>query len=130
MNRAKFLPLLLCGLAACRNTPPVYFSSSPPGAILVVDGQETGFVTPCAVDLEDVDSRTVEFRLNGFEPAVRVLRYQERADLVYWTEASGDLKTWNFPLWLGSRDFFLPKKNLSGESPSRIYVRLRRLADL
>lgn len=107
----------------------MHFSSSPPGATLVVDGQETGFVTPCALDLEDADVRMVQFRLPGYEVATRELRSMDRSDLVYWREASGNLKTWNFPVWLGAEDFFIPRKDLSGEAPSRVHVRLKRQAD-
>jgi len=129
MQPTRFLPVLLLALGACRASLPVHFSSSPPGAAVYVDGQDTGFVTPCMMELEDVPAREVEFRLPGFRVETRTLRYQKRTELVFWREASGPMKTWNFPLWLGTRDFFLPRKNLSGEAPSRVYVRLSRQAD-
>lgn len=130
MRPTKFLPVLLLGLAACRATLPVHFSSNPPGAAVIVDGQDTGFVTPCLMELADVPTRQVQFQLPGFRTEARTLRYAKRTELVFWSEASGPLKAWNFPLWLGSQDFFLPRKNLSGEAPARVYVRLRREADL
>ena len=128
MSPVKFLPALLLALAACRTPTPVHFSSSPPGAAVLVDGQDTGFVTPCLLDLEDGPTRQVEFQLPGYRSETRTLTYAERSELVFWRESTISYKTWNFPLWLGSEDFFLPRKNLSGESPARVYVRLRREA--
>ncbi len=127
-------PALLALLAllplACRTAEPVHFSSSPPGAVVVIDGQESGFVTPCLIDLPDGPPRTIEFRLPGYQTVKREVRYDSRKELVFWREASGNLDTWNFPLWLNAEDFFIPRKNLSGESPQRLHVRLRREAEL
>lgn len=123
------LLVALLPLAACRTPTPVHFSSSPPGVEVHIDGVHTGFVTPCLIDLEDGPTRQVEFVLPGYVTELRTVAYVDRKDLVFWREASGNLNTWNFPLWLGSEDFFIPKKNLSGESPARLYVRMRRHAD-
>ena len=81
------------------------------------------------MDLANAPQRLVEFRLSGYETATRLLHMRDMTHLVFWREASGDLKTWNFPLWLGSEDFFIPRKTLTGESPARVHVHLRRQAD-
>lgn len=128
MSLVKFLPACLLLLAACRTPTPVHFSSSPSGAAVLIDGQDTGFVTPCLIDLPDGPTRRVQFQLPGYRTEVRTLAHESRSELVYWSEATHSYKTWNFPLWLGSEDFFLPRKNLSGESPARLYVRMRRKA--
>jgi len=128
MSPVKFLPALLLALAACRTPSPVHFSSSPPGASVLVDGQDTGFVTPCLIDLADGPTRRVQFQLPGYRTEVRTLTHESRSELVQWSEASSSYKNWNFPLWLGAEDFFLPRKDLSGESPARLYVRLHRKA--
>ena len=94
-----------------------------------IDGVDTGFVTPCLMDLRDGPTRQVEFLLPGYVTETRTVAYASRMDLIFWREASGKLSTWNFPLWLSAEDFFIPRKNLSGESPSRLYVRMRRQAD-
>ena len=129
MSFRSLLLFALIPLAACRTATPVHFSSSPPGVEVHIDGQDSGFVTPCLMDLEDGPTRQVDFVLPGYVTETRTVAYAERKDLVYWREASGNLATWNFPLWLGSEDFFFPKKNTSGESPARLYVRMRRQAD-
>jgi hypothetical protein len=129
LPRSISLPILaLLACASCAAPRPVHFSSSPPGARVLIDGADTGFVTPCMLELDDTTSRTLELSLPGYLTERRVLVHQNRKELVFWRE-SALTKSWNFPLWLGSEDFFIPLKRTSGESPARIYIRLRREAD-
>lgn len=124
---AAALPL---ALGSCKAPHPIQFASDPPGASVLVDGVDTGFVTPCMLDIPDEDSRRVDIRLTGYQPATRYLTLQRGGELVYWRDSITRLETWRFPLWLGSEDFFIPYKRRGGESPARVYVRLRREADL
>lgn len=130
--RARRAPLWALALlaTACAAQRPVHFASDPPGARVRVDGEDSGFVTPCRLELEDRSSRRIDLELSGFQTATRYLTLQDRGELVYWREAAVYYNTWNFPLWLGARDFFRPYKSLDGESPGRLFVRLRREADL
>lgn len=115
-------------LAACQGTP-VHFASEPPGARILIDGEDTGFVTPCRIQLPDRSRSTVEFVVPGYQTATRELSTRSRGELVYWRDAAVHYNTWNFPLWLGYRDFFWPYKFQGGEWPRRLYVRLKREAD-
>jgi PEGA domain len=127
---SRLIPLLaLLTVASCAAPKPVQFSSSPPGARVLIDEVDTGFVTPCVLEIKDGPSRKVEFALPGYLTEQRVLVYQSRKQLVFWREAALSHKSWNFPLWLGSEDFFIPLKGDSGEAPARVYVRMRREAD-
>lgn len=117
------------GLAACASSAPVHFSSDPPGARVLIDGVDSGFVTPCLLELPNVPTRRVDFQLLGHQPATRYMHFEHRGELIYWRDASVHYRTWNFPLWLNPEDLFLFYENKSGESPSRIYVRLRRQTD-
>lgn len=128
-RRAPLWTLALLA-TACASQRPVHFASDPPGAAVLVDGVDSGFVTPCRLELEDRSSRRIDIELDGFQTATRYLTHQDRGELVYWREASVHYNTWNLPIWLGARDFFLPYKSLDGEAPRRLYVRLRREADL
>ena len=128
MSLRSLLLVALLPLTACRTATPVHFSSSPPGVEVHIDGTDSGFVTPCLIDLEDGPTRQVEFVLPGYVTELRSVAYAERKDLVYWREAA-IMNTWNFPLWLGAKDFFVPRKKILGESPARLYVRMRRQAD-
>jgi len=66
---AALLPLFLaCG--GCRlfgmGDAQVSFFSEPPGARVIVDKQDTGFVTPCRITLASRDEHRVELELAGY----------------------------------------------------------------
>lgn len=118
--------LCLLAFASCiSGRRPIVLDSTPPGALVIVDGVDSGHSTPCTIQLAD-KSRTFEFRLPGYETEARDIRIGDRSEVVYWRDAYTDYRTWAFPLWLGARDFFFPIKEDDGEMPSRIHVRLRR----
>jgi hypothetical protein len=125
MLRLPLLALLLACLS-CGAVRPVHFSSEPPGARLLVDGEDSGFVTPVALDLVDRKLRTVEFVLPGYATATRFLTLQDRSELVLWKDSQLTARVWRFPFWLNTEDFFIPLKDYSGESPARVFVRLQR----
>ncbi|MEM9800112.1 MAG: PEGA domain-containing protein [Planctomycetota bacterium] len=104
---------------------PIVLDSSPPGAEVFIDGESSGFSTPCTIQLPDED-RTVEFRLEGYETETRSWRDGERSEVVYYMDGFTNLTSWPFPLFLGARDFFGPVKVDDGEMPHRIHVRMTR----
>jgi hypothetical protein len=125
---------LLALLASCAANQPLHFSSAPPGAAILVDGEDTGFVTPALVDLPDPDGRRIEFVLEGYQTGVRQVKDERQGELVLWSEASTSPKAWNFPMFLPSKDFFFFYKRANStrlEQPirGRIFVRLRRSSD-
>lgn len=126
----KLLVALVVCLVSCQATtkPAVHFSSSPPGAAVHLDGVDSGFVTPCLLDLPEVESRQVEFVLPGYVTETRLLRDSKQKELVFWDESIGNIATWKFPLFLPSRDFFFPRKAREIDSPGRVFVRLEREA--
>ncbi len=128
MLRRSLLVAALVTLG-CSAPRPVHFSSSPPGARIAIDGTDSGLVTPCLIQLEDASSREVDFLLTGYRPARRILVIRGRTEVVFWRECVGDPRTWCFPLWLGSKDFFKPIQSFGGESPRRVHVHLERVTD-
>ena len=127
---AVLLLAALPAVGACRGPRPVHFASDPPGASVWIDGKDSGFVTPCRLELENRSKREVELVLPGYQSSTRILGLVGRGELVYWRDAAVSYNTWDFPLWLGARDFFFPYKRRGGESPARIFVRMRRASDL
>ncbi len=119
---------LLALLAGCSNTG-VFLSSAPPGARVLVNGVDSGFVTPCALDLAFEHMVDVAFVLPGYETARRRLVDESSSYVILWREMRISMNTWRFPLWLGFEDFFVPIKIQSGKAPGRVFVRLRRAAD-
>ena len=120
------LALSTCGLTSCASSRrPIVLDSTPRGAVVFVDGVDSGHSTPCTIQLPD-RKRVFEFRLPGYAPVQRQVRVGERSEVVYWKDAFTDYRTWAFPFWLSSEDFFFPVKEDDGEMPNRIHVRLKR----
>jgi hypothetical protein len=103
--------------------PGVLIASDPPGARLLVDGRDSGFVTPCNVALARERQR-VDLELEGFEPVSLVVDERGGYYLIHWREALVSNQTWRFPLWLNYRDGFFPVKLVRGYAPARIFVPL------
>ena len=127
----RLVPVILSflALASCGTTPPVHIATDPPGATVVVDGKDTGFITPCTLDLSDRSFRQIDMLLPGYRRASRLVIDRDRQEYVLWRDATAQYRTWRLPIWLGWSDFFWPIKDLGGPSPNRIFVRLHRQSD-
>lgn len=120
-------------LEACQLLPKdadVTFASDPPGARILIDGQDTGFVTPCCMALERNDDTRLDIKLPGYVTATRFLTPDHQVYTMLWREMIVSRRTFRFPLWLNVRDFFVPIKYDKTMAPGRIFVRLERSADL
>ncbi|MFT5051262.1 MAG: hypothetical protein ACI8QZ_002673 [Chlamydiales bacterium] len=115
----------LLASSGCQSTPMVSLATDPPGAQIVIDGEDSGYVTPCVMTLANEGHR-VDLILPGYSPATRYMSRAKPAQIILWTELMGNLHTWRFPLWLNYRDFFVPIEAPSGPFPRRMFVRLRR----
>jgi len=125
---------LLALLASCAANQPLHFASAPPGAAILIDGEDSGFVTPALIDLPHPEDSRVEFVLDGYQTAVRQMKDERQGELVLWNEATTSAKAWNFPLFLPYKDFFFFYKRpnasrLEQQVRGRIFVRLRRSSD-
>jgi len=108
-------------------TPGVMFSTAPAGARVVVDGVDSGFVTPCHVDISR-DAHHVDMVLEGYKPVSVLIEAGGQTSVIFWDEAWIYPNTWRFPLWLNARDGVFPIKIERSYSPARVYAALR-LAD-
>jgi hypothetical protein len=116
-------------LASCASNPGVMFATDPPGARVLIDGRDSGFVTPCHLALDNRPSQEVELILPGYIAARRILTDDVSSYTILWKESIVSSNTWHFPLWLPIEDFFMPVKRVNGPNPTRLFVRLRREAD-
>jgi hypothetical protein len=119
-------------LSACQLLPTtsnVTFASDPPGARVLIDGRDTGFVTPCGLALERNDDTRLDIELPGYVTATRFLTPDHQVYVMLWREMFVAARTFHFPLWLNVRDFCVPIKYDKTMAPGRIYVRLERSAD-
>lgn len=126
---AAALVALLSGCGILRGgDPKVVLASDPPGARVLVDREDSGFVTPCVLALPRDDLR-IDFVYPGYEDATRLLTPESDVYTIFWHEMYIRSVIWKFPLWLNTKDFFAPVKYRKYLSPNRIYVRLERTAD-
>lgn len=127
-RRSHLLGAALAALAlsSCiRARRPIVLDSTPPGAVVMINGEDSGHSTPCALQLRDT-TQVVEFRLDGYAPEVRVLRVGHRQYTVHWSDAASSPGTWTFPAFLTLQDAMFPVKLEGGEMPHRIHVRMAR----
>lgn len=103
----------------------VSFFSEPPGARVIVDKKDTGFVTPCRISLASRDDHKVELDLPGYAPARLSLDPEIDHEVTLWKDMSLDLGSWRFPLWLNLKDS-VPVKFEANLKPGRVFVRLQR----
>ncbi len=103
----------------------VSFFSEPPGARVIVDKKDSGFVTPCRMTLE-ADKHHVELTMPGYKTANVTLVGTKRTEIVYWRDMTVRPETWRFPLWLNLTDTVEPVKYRQELSPGHVFVRLQR----
>jgi hypothetical protein len=120
------LALLAGGCAAIQETPGVLFSTRPAGARVLIDGQDSGFVTPCHLDLSRTH-HSVDLLLDGYVPTRIAVDSRSETWLIHYNEAWVDYSTWNFPAWLNFWDFMTPIKIERGYTPERIFVAMRQI---
>lgn len=127
------LAALLAGLFAaaasigCINTTPpgAVISSFPPGARVMLDGKDSGYVTPCVIGLDRGDSYRVEIELDGYQTFRLRMEQETKRTIISW----GDSHIWpgdsfRFPLFLPALDLLFPLRVDHSHSPARVHVRL------
>ncbi|MEZ6004172.1 MAG: PEGA domain-containing protein [Planctomycetota bacterium] len=126
--RVLVAPLAACLplLAACSSTPPVHFSSAPPGARILLNGEDTGFVTPTTLQIPTRKHSEVQFELPGYETAKRDLHAGKTHDYTFYSDWTLHYVTWRFPLWLNFQDFFVERSTEKGSLPRRVFVQMKR----
>ena len=108
-----------------RKPAGVSFATSPAGAAVLIDGVDTGFATPCMIDLDEGDAHRVEFELEGYRTAGLYLTPDRRWFLLPYRDTTRAPRVWRIPLWLPFGDFWMPLRTSSALAPSRIHLRLR-----
>ena len=131
MNNTIIAPLLLAllGAASCfsvQPAPTLSLSTHPPGALVLINGEETGFATPCILAVEEELIR-VEIVLEGYDPETRIVTRDPKLETRYWSEMNAGTRTWRFPLFLPIHDLFTsPVREVMILAPGRIFIRMDR----
>lgn len=104
-------------------------ASDPPGARVLVNASDSGFVTPSLLELDTGENVRIDLEYPGYVTATRILTPDNQVWAVLWSDMYVRSEVWHFPLWLDARNFLVPIKFDRTLSPSRLYVRLERAAD-
>ncbi len=122
----KLSPLLIlvfaCSCIMNTSSPGVLLATRPPGARVLLNGQDSGFATPCTLDL-DGDTE-VTFQLEGYQDARRQLLADRVWHRVRWKDGDIGPQTWRFPLFLTFGGLFFPWRYETNLFPERVYVPL------
>jgi hypothetical protein len=114
-----------CQLVGLASTA-VSFSTDPPGARVVVDRKDSGFVTPCRLSMPSGSRHRIDLEMPGYEPVTVRVEKGIGTDIVLWRDMHVRPGVWNFPLWLNLQDAFEPYHVHWAHSPSHVFVRLER----
>lgn len=127
MARRFLLPAfaaLLCGCAVIRGQPGIVVASEPPGASILVDGQDSGYATPTAMYLPRADWHRIDVDLPGYRRETRIVGPGVRFEVIPWRAGLVLPISAPFPLWLDVPALFVPLRVDDNLQPSRIFVRL------
>jgi len=128
---ALLLPLAALGSCARNVSPPgVFFSSEPPGARILVDGLDSGYVTPRMIALNDKERYRISFGLPGFHPQQVILMPNKVAYWIAWEDGSVGMYGLRFPMFLAVGEMIVPRRVKTVHAPSRVYVRMHARQDL
>ena len=118
---------LLVGASSCISQTPAgtFIGSDPPGALVLLDGKEIGYVTPCNVHLDEGEDHAIRLELPGYAPAEFRLEPARRVEVVPWTDGTIINSSMTFPTFLTWYDFFAPVRTNRALSPNRVFVRLQ-----
>ena len=103
----------------------VSFFTEPPGARVIIDKHDSGFVTPCRMTLE-ADKHRVELAMAGYKTANVTLVGSKHTEILYWRDMTVRPETWRLPLWLDLEDSVEPVKFRQSLAPGHVFVRLQR----
>jgi len=128
--RLLVLACALAGAGCLRLTPDTFVMSDPTGARVAVDGRDSGWVTPCQIDLERDVPHTIAVSLPGYAVREFVIVPERHMSMVTWPlGANGMSSTARFPFLLPFVDLFFPLREKEFLAPGRLWVRLRPVAE-
>ena len=129
LRAALACALFAAGCNSTRPQTPILLATEPPGAIVLVNGESSGFVTPCRIALSLEEPHAIELVLPGYSSEMRVLVPSGYEEAVLWPEMNTHPRNWKIPLWLNIDDFFAPVRTKAPLQPPRIFVRMKREVD-
>lgn len=129
LSPAVCLGLIASSCAGTRPTTPVLLATEPQGVVVMVNGESSGFVTPCMIGLSLERPHRVDLVLEGYVPETRLIIPGGYEEAILWHEMNIGHRNWRWPLWLNIDDFFVPVRTKAPLQPWRIFVRMKRSVD-
>lgn len=94
--------------------------------MVTINGEETGFATPCILAVEEEFMR-VDISLDGYDDETRIVTRDPKLETRYWSEMNSGTRNWRFPLWLPIHDVLAnPVQEVMILAPGRIFIRMDR----
>ena len=134
MTRRSLLPALaalMWAATACtwaEGNPYVLVASEPPGASILVDGDDSGLTTPARLDLGGFfgSSHEITVRKAGFQPETRAVYHYSSYSTARWIDGAAAPEVWSFPFFWTPGDFLFPFAASWTFVPAELYIRLYR----
>jgi hypothetical protein len=129
MRSLAVLPLLAA--SACTwftSKSQVVVTSDPPGAQIRIDGRDTGYTTPAALQIGGSfgGDHLLELRLDGHRPAARRLYQYTEGYTSKWIDGAFDPVLPPLPFFWTFGDFVFPFAVRGAMVPGDVHVRLYR----
>jgi hypothetical protein len=129
--RSTLAALVLASLSACtffRGDDRVLVTSTPPGAAILVDGNDVGQTTPSMVELGGIagSDHAITVRKRGFMDETRQVLHYTTAYTSNWWQGALDPGLWRLPLWWTLGDIVMPFGVRWRYVPHEVHVKLYR----
>ncbi len=133
--RGAILTLLALLLTSCTfwgGDTTVRVSSTPAGAYIFLDGEDTGETTPALLDLGKIanldgfidSDRVVTIRKKGYEPERRILHHHSSVYTSKWIDGATTAWSITNPIFWTFGDFFTPFGAHWTYVPNELHVKL------
>lgn len=127
MSRSVLLLAWLLSACTCfRGDSTVLITSDPPGARILVDGEDSGRTTPANMDLGGMwaGDTWITLRKRGYRDEVRLLTHYTEGYTSRWIDGAEILTLPPLPIFWTLGDFFVPFAVRWAYVPGGIYVKL------
>lgn len=117
---------LLTGCVWFEGKDRLFVTSEPPGATILVDGDDLGHTTPAALDIGGFGSshRVVTVQKKGFRPETRFVTHAQEGYTPRWVDGAADVIPPAWPLAWTFGDFFAPFGVRWAFVPGNLHVKL------
>ena len=127
------ISLALCcsGCVYFKPQDPVLLTSDPPGAHIILDGEDTGRTTPASFDIagDFEGDHLLELTKTGYRSELRVLTQCTRTYSPRWIDGSAGPDLPPLPIFWTFGDIFLPFGVRGAIVPGEVYVKLYKATD-